>query len=192
MYAPAVVGQWKTARISPGEALVTNTMYVCVCECSAAQSCLTPCEPRLLSPWDFSGKNTGVGCHFLLQGIFPTQGSNPCLLCSSHWQILYHCVAGKILPYTPKHEHKCTFFVCEADASEQCHLQAVNQEQSKTTGPDTWRDAWHFPRWQHFHKLSSTGKNAWPSDFNWWKEAVNPGSSVVCSEGSQESFPESS
>ena len=31
---------------------------------------------RLLCPWDFPGKNTGVGCHFLLQGIFPTQGSN--------------------------------------------------------------------------------------------------------------------
>ena len=34
---------------------------------------------RLLCPWDSPGKNTGVGCHFLLQGIFPTQGSNPCL-----------------------------------------------------------------------------------------------------------------
>ena len=32
---------------------------------------------RLLHPWDFPGKNTGVGCHFLLQGIFLTQGSNP-------------------------------------------------------------------------------------------------------------------
>ena len=32
---------------------------------------------RLLCPWDFPGKNTEVGCHFLLQGIFPTQGSNP-------------------------------------------------------------------------------------------------------------------
>ena len=31
-------------------------------------------------PWDFPGKNTGVGCHFLLRGIFPTQGSNPGLL----------------------------------------------------------------------------------------------------------------
>ena len=38
---------------------------------------------RFLCPWDFPGKNTGVGCHFLLQGIFLTQGSNPCLL---HWQ----------------------------------------------------------------------------------------------------------
>ena len=32
---------------------------------------------RLLHPWDFPGKSTRVGCHFLLQGIFPTQGSNP-------------------------------------------------------------------------------------------------------------------
>ena len=47
------------------------------------QSCPTPCRPhglqptRLLCPWNFPGKSTGVGCHFLLQGIFPTQGSNP-------------------------------------------------------------------------------------------------------------------
>ena len=40
---------------------------------------------RLLCPWDFPGKDTGVGCHFLLQGIFPTQGSNLCLLCLLHW-----------------------------------------------------------------------------------------------------------
>ena len=32
---------------------------------------------RLLCPWNFSGKNAGAGCHFLLQGIFLTQGSNP-------------------------------------------------------------------------------------------------------------------
>ena len=32
---------------------------------------------RLFHPWDFPGKNTGVGCHFLLQKIFPTQGLNP-------------------------------------------------------------------------------------------------------------------
>ena len=45
---------------------------------------LTRLQPaRLLYPWDFTGKNTGVDCHFLLQGIFLTQGSNLCLL---HWQ----------------------------------------------------------------------------------------------------------
>ena len=38
---------------------------------------------RLLCSWDFSGKNTVLGCHFLLQGIFPTQGSNLHLL---YWQ----------------------------------------------------------------------------------------------------------
>ena len=43
---------------------------------------------RLLCPWDFPGKNTGVGCHSLLQGIFVTQGSNPGLLHCQ--QILYH------------------------------------------------------------------------------------------------------
>ena len=35
---------------------------------------------RLFCPWDFPGKNIGVGCHFLLQGIFQTQGSNRDLL----------------------------------------------------------------------------------------------------------------
>ena len=38
---------------------------------------------RLLCPWDSPGKNTGAGYHFLLQGIFPTQGSNPGL---PHWR----------------------------------------------------------------------------------------------------------
>ena len=41
-----------------------------------------------LHPWDFPGKSTGVGCHCLLQRIFPTQGLNLSLL---HWrQTLYH------------------------------------------------------------------------------------------------------
>ena len=59
-----------------------------------AQSCLTLRDPHglqstsLLCPWDSPGKNTGVGCHALLQGIFPTQGSNPGL---QHCrEILYH------------------------------------------------------------------------------------------------------
>ena len=35
---------------------------------------------RLIPPWNFSGKNTGVDCHFLFQGIFLTQGSKLNLL----------------------------------------------------------------------------------------------------------------
>ena len=38
-----------------------------------------------LCPWDSPSKNTGVGCHALLQGIFPSQGSNTCLLRLLHW-----------------------------------------------------------------------------------------------------------
>ena len=38
-----------------------------------------------LCPWDFPGKNMGMGCHFLLQGIFPTQGLDSSLL---HWQVM--------------------------------------------------------------------------------------------------------
>ena len=51
--------------------------------CPVALSCLSLCNPmdssvtRLLCPWDSPGKNTEVGCHFLLQRIFLTQGSNP-------------------------------------------------------------------------------------------------------------------
>ena len=45
---------------------------------------------RLLHAWDSSGKNTGMGCHFLLQGIFLIGESNPGLLCLLHCrQTLY-------------------------------------------------------------------------------------------------------
>ena len=62
--------------------------YSSVC----AQSCLT-LRPRgrelsrLFGPWDFPGKSTGVSCHFLLQGIFPIQRLNSCLLPLLHWQV---------------------------------------------------------------------------------------------------------
>ena len=47
-----------------------NTLFLKV----RAQSCPTLCNfmDRLPCAWDFPGKNTGLGCHFLLQGIFPT------------------------------------------------------------------------------------------------------------------------
>ena len=64
--------------------------YVCVC-CSVVSDSLWShgLEPaRLLCPWDFPSKITGVGSHCLLQRIFPTQGLNPRLLHCR--QILYH------------------------------------------------------------------------------------------------------
>ena len=53
-------------------------------------------DTRLLHPWDFLGKGIGVGCHFLLQGIFPTQGANPGL--SYCRQTLYHLSHQGIRP----------------------------------------------------------------------------------------------
>ena len=67
-----------------------NLRHVCISHSIISDS-LRPYglwPPRLLCPWDSAGKNTGVVCHFLLQGIFPTQGSNLGLL--HYRQILYH------------------------------------------------------------------------------------------------------
>ena len=60
--------------------LFALVLFLC-CYCLVAKSCLTICAPMNYSPPDSSVR--GVGCHFLLQVIFPTQGWNLCLL---HWQ----------------------------------------------------------------------------------------------------------
>ena len=66
---------------------------------------------QVLCPWDFPGKNTGVGCHFLLQGIFPTQGLNPGLLHCR--QTLYHLshqgspYAGNCCLFRVERPHSC-------------------------------------------------------------------------------------
>ena len=65
-------------------------VHACVPSCSVVSDSLWPfglSPARLLCPWDSPGKNTGVHCHALLQGIFLTQGSNPCLLHFLHWQV---------------------------------------------------------------------------------------------------------
>ena len=60
--------------------------------CSIVSDSRQPCglEPtRPLCPWNSPGKKTGVGCHSLLQGIFPTQGLNLGLL---HCQQIFYCL----------------------------------------------------------------------------------------------------
>ena len=48
---------------------------------------------RLFWPWNFPGRNTGRGCHFLLQGIFLTKELNPCLLHADlQHTSLYQCL----------------------------------------------------------------------------------------------------
>ena len=61
-------------------------MFVCVCVCALSLTRVWFCDPTDYIPPGssphgiFPAKNTGVGCHFLLQRIFPTQGLNPCPL----------------------------------------------------------------------------------------------------------------
>ena len=57
---------------------------------------------RLLHPWDSPGKRTGAGCHFLLQGIFPSQGWSPhSRISCTGWQILHQCATWE--PRPPPH-----------------------------------------------------------------------------------------
>ena len=71
--------------------------------CLVAQSCPTLCNPMDYSPpgssvhGDFPGKNTGVGSHAFLQGIFPSQGSNPGL---PHCRHFLYCLSHQGSPYT--------------------------------------------------------------------------------------------
>ena len=70
----------------PSEPFLSVQCSSVVCECSVMPTSLWPQGfqlTRLLCPWKFPGKNTGVNCNFFLQGIFGTQGLNRHLL---HWR----------------------------------------------------------------------------------------------------------
>ena len=105
---------------------LANRMRVCVCVCvcihyiymyiyiynyiyvgsEMAQLCLTLCDPMFCSLpgssilWIFLARVTGEDCHFLLQGIFPTQGLNP------H---LPHC---RQMLYRLSHQGSLSIYVC--------------------------------------------------------------------------------
>ena len=85
--------------------------------CTVLQSCPTLCDPmgsaRRLCPWDSPGKNTGVGFHALLQGIFQTQGSNP--------HFMFPALAGR-------------FFTTRAtwEAFPSHHFMAIEREKVET------------------------------------------------------------
>ena len=81
-----------------------NSIYTTVCMFSGSyvsNSC-SPVAPKILSLWNFSGKNTEMGCHFLLQGIFLTQELNPCLL---------HC---RQILYPLGHRERLQLWWCDA------------------------------------------------------------------------------
>ena len=84
-------------HISPGWIIKTHFSYEKARACVLSRfsfvwllATLWTAASRLLCPWASLGKNTGVGCNALLQGIFPTQGSNPSLFSRIGRWVLYH------------------------------------------------------------------------------------------------------
>ena len=120
--------------------------------CLVAESCPTLLQThglqptRLLGPCDFPVKNTGVGCGFLLQGIFPNQGLDPSLL---HWQ------AGDALPLSHLGSH----------AMKNIYLQIKNAEEKRVErkAPKCTRKWWQWlggptSAWFPFDQCLLSGK----------------------------------
>ena len=96
LLSPALAG-WFVTTSATWEALTG----ICAVLCLVTQSCPTVCDPMDCSPpgssvlGDSPGLNTGVGCHALLQRIFPTQGSYPGLL---HCRLILYQLSPKGSP----------------------------------------------------------------------------------------------
>ena len=92
---------------------------------------------RLLHPWDFSDKNTGVGFHSPLQGIFPTQGLNVRLSCLLHWQAASLSLEPPVKPTWPR---KCILGVSPTDSKLMCtQKSAFESLQLFSLSPKTGR-----------------------------------------------------
>ena len=111
--------QWSRTLPDSPDVPLLNTHHIHImksCVCLVVLWCVTLCGPVDCSPpgsfvhWDHPSKNTGVGCHALLQGIFPTQGSNPGIP---------HCRRVLELPYKSPGTLLC--FIC----INWCLLQAL-------------------------------------------------------------------
>ena len=94
MYRFLYEHKFSSLGINASGALLGHTVVVCVCVCACTQARSVVSDSvthglypaRLLCLWNFPGKISATGCHFLLQGIFQTQESNPHLLRFLHWQ----------------------------------------------------------------------------------------------------------
>ena len=124
---------------------------------------------------DSPGKNTGVGCHALLQGIFLSQGLNPCLLQLLHWQ-------ASSVPLAPpgklqvQDSERLTSWVCpyllKGTPTASCHpgVRDTNKEcgggwRKGISGPQTWQRprATGTQLASPGHTPMSMGKDSWPT-----------------------------
>ena len=111
---------------------------------------------RVLCAWDSLGKNTAVDCHTLLQGIFPTQGSKPHLLCPLHWEcgVLTTGLLGKTFIF-----FLTSLFFGSIVAVQHCMLP------EKVMAPHSSSLAWKIPWTEEPGRLRSMG--SWGVGHDW-------------------------
>ena len=80
---------------------IWNIHIYAMLNCSVISDSLWPQDYNLPGscPWEFPGKDTRVSCHFLLQGIFLTQGLNTSLLCLLHCRLILYLLSHWGIPY---------------------------------------------------------------------------------------------
>ena len=101
-WVSCIAGRFFTIRATREAPYLCLCMYVCVSVCGMWVRCVLShvqlfvthgpqanslWPTKLFCPWNFPRKNTGAGCHFLLQGSFPIQRVNLCLLRLQNWQV---------------------------------------------------------------------------------------------------------
>ena len=128
----------------------------CVCACSVMSNSLQPhgLQPaRLLCPWNFPGKNTGMGCRFLLPRIF-WRRNQTCISCIGR-QILYHWATWEAIGGLGPVLNKIDQRKQETLLDFKMHCVAGQHISS-----------WHAGHWQH-HYNGNTGRNAHHSTCSW-------------------------
>ena len=106
----------------------------------------------LLHPWDFPGKDTAVGCHSLLQGIFPTQGSNPELL---------HC---RRIPYSLNHQVSLSLLQAPVTGSSGTRAGISHHHHRPQDQEESSRTPWQQKLYLHLNEKGGEGEgnpSAW-------------------------------
>ena len=116
---------------------------------------------RLLFLWDFPAKNTGASCHFLLQGIFPTQGLNSHLLCLMNWQaVLYQLCHLESVYFIGQHkEVKWCFWTVVLEKTLESPLDCKEIKPVNLKGNQSWI---------LIGRIDAEAPTLWPPDAKNW------------------------
>ena len=131
-----------------------NNIHVCCFHFLVAKSCPTICDPMdsHQSPLPMGFLNNEVSCHFLLQGIFLSQGSNPCLLPALAGAFftteplgkLYRHTHACMCTHTHAHARTCTHIHTHTPLN---HFAEWNTRSKYTRKSEKWTTALAFLHW---------------------------------------------